>query len=99
MPRIYRSLTAGTYSSPPSAQPSPRIRIFHEQLPDYAPTPTISLPSVARELSAARVLLKNGSGRLGLLAFNLKILGAVVGECSGGSTSSMERIEGGPFPT
>lgn len=74
MPRIYRSLTASEYSSPPSAQTSPRIRIFHEQLPDYVPTPTISLPSVARELGVAHVLLKNESGRLGLPAF--KILGA-----------------------
>ena len=74
MPRIYRSLTADGYTSPLSARPSPHIRVFHEQLPGYAPTPLISLSSVARELGVAHVLLKNESVRLGLPAF--KILGA-----------------------
>ena len=77
MPRIYRSLTADGYALPPSqagAQPSCHIREFHEQLPDYAPTPLVSLPSVAHELGVAHVFLKNESARFGLPSF--KILGA-----------------------
>ena len=47
---------------------------FHQRLPEYAPTPLIDAPALARELGVGRVLLKNESSRLGLPAF--KILGA-----------------------
>ncbi|TFY63946.1 hypothetical protein EVJ58_g2945 [Rhodofomes roseus] len=79
MPRIYRNVTVTQRTTPPSARPSPHIRIFHEKLPGYAPTSLISLPSVARELGVAHVLLKNEASRLGLPAF--KILGASWASC------------------
>jgi diaminopropionate ammonia-lyase len=54
--------------------PNPEVRSFHRSLPHYAPTPLISLPSLAVELGISHFLLKNESSRLGLPAF--KILGA-----------------------
>ena len=47
---------------------------FHRGLPDYAPTPLVDLPVLARELGVGRVLAKDESHRLGLPAF--KGLGA-----------------------
>jgi diaminopropionate ammonia-lyase len=47
---------------------------FHRGLPDYAPTPLVDLPALARELGVGRVLAKDESQRLGLPAF--KGLGA-----------------------
>lgn len=47
---------------------------FHRRLPDYAPTPLINAPEVARRLGIRQLLVKNESSRLGLPAF--KILGA-----------------------
>jgi diaminopropionate ammonia-lyase len=49
-------------------------REFHQSLPDYAPTPLISLPEIAKELGIRLLLLKDETSRLGLPAF--KILGA-----------------------
>jgi diaminopropionate ammonia-lyase len=54
--------------------PSPEATAFHRGLPDYAPTPLLDLPSLARELDVGRVLVKDESSRLGLPAF--KALGA-----------------------
>jgi diaminopropionate ammonia-lyase len=54
--------------------PNPAVRDFHRSLPHYAPTPLISLPSLAQELGIRHLLLKNETSRLGLPAF--KILGA-----------------------
>jgi diaminopropionate ammonia-lyase len=51
-----------------------QARAFHESLPDYAPTPLHSLPSLAAELGLGRVLAKDESARFGLPAF--KALGA-----------------------
>ncbi|BBX38362.1 diaminopropionate ammonia-lyase [Mycolicibacterium mageritense DSM 44476 = CIP 104973] len=50
------------------------IRDFHSNLPDYAVTPLVSLPTVAEGLGLAAVLVKDESLRLGLPAF--KMLGA-----------------------
>ncbi len=47
---------------------------FHQRLPDYAATPLIDAPGIARGLGVGQVFLKNESSRLGLPAF--KILGA-----------------------
>ena len=52
----------------------PEVRAFHRSLPNYAPTPLISLPDIAREFEIGHVLLKYEGSRLGLPAF--KILGA-----------------------
>ncbi|KZT68552.1 acetylornithine deacetylase [Daedalea quercina L-15889] len=79
MARVYRSPTPGHCTSPPSLWPSPNIRRFHQQLPGYAPTPLVSLPSIAREIGVAHVLLKDESSRLDLPAF--KILGASWASC------------------
>jgi diaminopropionate ammonia-lyase family len=50
------------------------IQDFHRGLPNYNPTPLISLPSLAQELNVKNVLIKDESNRLSLPSF--KILGA-----------------------
>lgn len=47
---------------------------FHRSLPNYAPTPLVSLPDLAHELGVKGVLVKDESKRFGLPAF--KVLGA-----------------------
>ncbi|CAO2654341.1 Nn.00g110740.m01.CDS01 [Neocucurbitaria sp. VM-36] len=63
--------TSWRYTGPGA---SPAVEPFHKSLPDYAVTPLISLPDVAKDLGLGHVLLKDESSRLGLPAF--KILGA-----------------------
>jgi hypothetical protein len=46
---------------------------FHQSMPDYSPTPLISVPELATELGIGRLLVKDESSRLGLQAF--KVLG------------------------
>ncbi|GHV54798.1 PLP-dependent lyase/thiolase [Deltaproteobacteria bacterium] len=46
---------------------------FHKSFREYAPTPLVSLPSLAAELGLGRILLKDESRRFGLNAF--KVLG------------------------
>lgn len=53
---------------------SGRARRFHQSLPEYSPTPLVSVPELAAELGVGRVLVKDESSRLGLPAF--KVLGA-----------------------
>lgn len=65
-PTISASSTAGLASREPLN--------FHRRLPDYAPTPLINAPEVARRLGIRQLLVKNEASRLGLPAF--KILGA-----------------------
>jgi diaminopropionate ammonia-lyase len=50
------------------------VEPFHRSLPDYAVTPLIPLPDLAKQLGLGHVLIKDESDRLGLPAF--KILGA-----------------------
>jgi diaminopropionate ammonia-lyase len=50
------------------------VEPFHKSLPDYAVTPLVPLPDLARQLGLGHVFLKDESNRLGLPAF--KILGA-----------------------
>jgi diaminopropionate ammonia-lyase len=66
---VNRNLRPETVA-PPATEPAP----FHAGLPGYHPTPLRELPSVADELGAGAVALKDESRRLGLPAF--KILGA-----------------------
>lgn len=42
---------------------------FHHTLPDYAPTPLVRLPGLARALGVGEVLVKDESRRFGLNAF------------------------------
>ncbi|HEY2307768.1 MAG TPA: diaminopropionate ammonia-lyase [Streptosporangiaceae bacterium] len=65
-----RSWTCGI----PEQVRSGAVRAFHASLPGYAPTPLTEVPSLARELGAGRVFVKDESSRLGLPAF--KVLGA-----------------------
>lgn len=74
-------MTNTTWYADPEARrwtsPSTRsgdARAFHRSLPGYAPTPLVSLPTLAGELGVGRVLVKDESWRLGLPAF--KVLGA-----------------------
>lgn len=50
------------------------VRAFHQTLPDYAPTPLVALPALARTLGVKGIYLKDESHRFGLKAF--KALGA-----------------------
>jgi diaminopropionate ammonia-lyase len=93
---MYRnpSAAAWIYSGP---GPNSQVEPFHRSLPEYAVTPLISLPSLARELNLGHVLLKDESDRLGLPAF--KILGAswavfraVAVECSLPLTSTLVEV-------
>jgi diaminopropionate ammonia-lyase len=54
--------------------PSVTPLAFHRRMPDYAPTPLRSVPSLATALGVGTVLVKDESRRLGLPAF--KMLGA-----------------------
>lgn len=54
--------------------PDEAAQIFHRTLEDYAPTPLVELPELARELGVGTVVAKDESTRLGLPAF--KALGA-----------------------
>ncbi|KAJ5267555.1 hypothetical protein N7478_010363 [Penicillium angulare] len=54
--------------------PSPAVAKFHKSLPNYAPTPLVSLPELAAELGIKSVFVKDESNRFGLPAF--KVLGA-----------------------
>ena len=47
---------------------------FHRGLPEYKPTPLVSLPALAAELGLGALFVKDESRRLGLNSF--KILGA-----------------------
>jgi diaminopropionate ammonia-lyase len=59
---------------PPFPTPNAEVRVFHESLPQYKPSPLVSLREVAKDIGVSHVLLKDESSRLGLSAF--KILGA-----------------------
>jgi diaminopropionate ammonia-lyase len=50
------------------------VRRFHQSLPDYQPTPLVSLPGLAQKLGIAAIFIKDESHRFGLGAF--KGLGA-----------------------
>ncbi|KAJ5168380.1 uncharacterized protein N7482_003974 [Penicillium canariense] len=47
---------------------------FHQSLPNYAPTPLVSLPELATEFGVRAVFVKDESNRFGLPSF--KVLGA-----------------------
>jgi diaminopropionate ammonia-lyase len=77
--------------------PNPEVEPFHRNLPEYAVTPLIPLPDIAKQLGLGQVLLKDESCRLGLPAF--KILGAswavfkaVAAKCNLPLTSTLEEI-------
>jgi diaminopropionate ammonia-lyase len=93
---MYRNPSAASwkYNSP---GPNPEVEPFHRSLPDYAVTPLIPLPGLAKELGLGHVLLKDESNRLGLPAF--KILGAswavhkaVAAKCGIPLTSTLEQV-------
>ena len=67
---INERVSARLQGGPPGRQ----AMDFHRRLPDYAPTPLISLPPIAGKLGIGEILLKDESLRLGLPAF--KVLGA-----------------------
>jgi diaminopropionate ammonia-lyase len=88
------SAAAWTYCGPVI---NPAVEPFHRRLPDYAVTPLISLPGLAKELKLGQVLLKDESNRLGLPAF--KILGAswavfkaVAAKCGLPLSSTLEEV-------
>lgn len=64
---------AAAYESYSAAQ-SDNPRQFHRSLPNYAPTPLVSLPDLATELGVRAVYVKDESNRFTLPSF--KVLGA-----------------------
>jgi len=83
-------------SKVPNSSPSEAEEVlsFHRTLPDYAPTPLISLNKIAGKLGVERLLIKDEGKRFGLKAF--KALGAshavfrLFHERSGGSLKPEE---------
>ncbi len=72
-------MTTTWYSNPAArawrtAKPAVDALAFHRELPQYAVTRLVELPSIAAELGVAHVVVKEEATRLGLPAF--KILGA-----------------------
>ena len=67
----YSNPVARNWSMP---SPAKEVARFHQSLPNYAVTPLIELPEVARELGIGRLFVKDESARMNLSAF--KILGA-----------------------
>lgn len=70
---IYTNPSAKFWTSPAQSDLS-RILKFHQILPDFASTPLVSLPDLAKELGVKKIFVKDESNRLGLPSF--KILGA-----------------------
>ncbi len=60
-----------SYLSRPEAETA---RAYHRSFSQYAPTPLVSLPNLARKLGVDRIFVKDESHRFGLNAF--KVLGA-----------------------
>ncbi|GFF35457.1 putative diaminopropionate ammonia-lyase [Aspergillus udagawae] len=50
------------------------LKHFHHSLPDYCPTPLVSLPEIAADVGVKAVFVKDESNRFGLPSF--KVLGA-----------------------
>lgn len=69
---IYFNAAAASETCPPVHVAG--LDAFHRSLPNYAPTPLISLPGLAAGLGVRAVLVKDESNRFGLPSF--KILGA-----------------------
>lgn len=59
---------------PAPHQSRAEVRAFHRSLPEYAPTPLLGLPALARSLGLADLRVKDEGRRFGLSAF--KVLGA-----------------------
>ncbi|CAG8216996.1 unnamed protein product [Penicillium olsonii] len=68
------------YFNPAAAQerivspPIEGLTQFHRSFPNYAPTPLVNLPELAKELGVRNILVKDESNRFGLPSF--KVLGA-----------------------
>lgn len=73
---------AGRRGSPPKAddgRPVDDALAFYRSLPDYAPTPLVSLDRLAAHLGLGRIWVKDEGRRFGLKAF--KAMGAAYGLC------------------
>lgn len=70
---VHFNSKAKSWTSPAPSSPNV-IDDFHKSLPNYQPTPLVSLEGVAKEIGVAAVHIKDETNRFGLPAF--KILGA-----------------------
>src|SRR5436305_11924730 len=70
---IYCNPTAHTWSLD-HAHDFSYVQKFHQSLPDFAPSPLVSLPQLAKELGVEHIFIKDESARIGLPSF--QILGA-----------------------
>jgi hypothetical protein len=68
---IYSNPSARSWTAPVSPNHSSQIRQFYSSLPDFAPTPLISLDDLAQELGIKKVFVKAETSRLGLPSFKL----------------------------
>lgn len=60
---------SGTDTDFLSRENTKAVRHFHESLPQYSPTPLVSLPGLADRLGVAGIYVKDESKRFGLNAF------------------------------
>jgi diaminopropionate ammonia-lyase len=84
---------ASTYTIPSHiTPPAPEIKDFHTTLSGYAPTPLLSLPSIASKLGISKLLIKDERLRFSLPSFkplgiSWAIRNALIAELSESSTS------------
>ncbi|KAH7395620.1 pyridoxal-phosphate dependent enzyme-domain-containing protein [Cadophora sp. MPI-SDFR-AT-0126] len=69
--QIYTNPSARTWVSNPLPSNTSEIQAFYNSLPNFAPTPLIPLPAVAKELGLKAVYVKAETSRLGLPSFKL----------------------------
>lgn len=70
---VHFNFKAKSWTSPEPAS-TEAIDRFHQSLPNYEPTPLVSLDSLAKEIGVGAIHVKDETNRFGLPAF--KILGA-----------------------
>ncbi|KAG4256473.1 hypothetical protein FPRO03_05421 [Fusarium proliferatum] len=73
---VHFNFKAKSWTSPEPAS-TEAIDRFHQSLPNYEPTPLVSLDSLAKEIGVGAIHAKDETNRFGLPAF--KILGASLG--------------------
>lgn len=67
----YSNSSARTWTSNPPPSNATAIKDFYNTLPNFAPTPLVPLPSLAKELGLQNIYVKAETSRLGLPSFKL----------------------------
>jgi len=71
---LYVNPSASSWTSTSTPEHPEKILQFHNRLPNFTPTPLISLSTIATEIGVKAIYIKDESARCGSRAF--KILGA-----------------------